>query len=88
MLALALMTAQAFPFNAVFFSYGLVLTTFHGVSEQTTGLYLLPLAASNFLGPVLLAPLFDIVGRRKMIVGTLPIRFTHTSTSASVFSSR
>jgi MFS family permease len=49
MLALALMTAQAFPFNAVFFSYGLVLTTFHGVSEQTTGLYLLPLAA--FSGP-------------------------------------
>ena len=45
------MTAQAFLFNAVFFSYGLVLTTFHGVSEQTTGLYLLPLAASNFFGP-------------------------------------
>jgi MFS family permease len=57
-------------FNAVFFSCGLVLTTFHGVSEQTTGLYLLPLAASNFFGPVLLAPLFDTVGRRKMIVGT------------------
>jgi MFS family permease len=70
MLALALMTAQAFLFNAVFFSYGLVLTTFHGVSEQTTGLYLLPLAASNFFGPVLLAPLFDTIGRRKMIVGT------------------
>jgi MFS family permease len=70
LLALALMTAQAFLFNAVFFSYGLVLTTFHGVPEQTTGLYLLPLAASNFLGPVLLAPLFDTVGRRKMIAGT------------------
>jgi MFS family permease len=54
----------------VFFSYGLVLTTFHGVPEQTTGLYLLPLAASNFFGPVLLAPLFDTVGRRKMICGT------------------
>jgi MFS family permease len=66
MLALALMIAQAFLFNAVFFSYGLVLTMFHGVSEQTTGLYLLPLAASNFFGPVLLAPLFE----PKMIVGT------------------
>jgi MFS family permease len=64
------MTAQAFLFNAVFFSYGLVLTTFHGVSEQSTGLYLLPLAASNFFGPVLLSPLFDIVGRRAMIAGT------------------
>jgi MFS family permease len=54
----------------VFFSYGLVLSTFHGVPERTTGIYLLPLAVSNFLGPVLLAPLFDIVGRRKMIAGT------------------
>jgi MFS family permease len=69
-LALTLMTAQAFLFNAVFFSYGLVLSTFHGVPERTTGIYLLPLAMSNFLGPVLLAPLFDIVGRRKMIAGT------------------
>jgi MFS family permease len=64
------MTAQAFLFSAVFFSYGLVLSTFHGVPERTTGIYLLPLAVSNFLGPVLLAPLFDIVGRRKMIAGT------------------
>jgi MFS family permease len=70
LLALTLMTAQAFLFNAVFFSYGLVLSTFHGVPERTTGIYLLPLAVSNFLGPVMLAPLFDIVGRRKMIAGT------------------
>ena len=53
----------------MFFSYGLVLSTFHGVPERTTGIYLLPLAVSNFLGPGLLAPLFDI-GRRKMIAGT------------------
>jgi hypothetical protein len=51
LLALVLLTAQAFLFNAVFFSYGLVLTNFHGVREHTTGLYLVPLAASNFLGP-------------------------------------
>jgi MFS family permease len=68
--ALTLMSAQAFLFNAVFFSYGLVLTTFHGVPEQRTGLYLLPLAVSNFFGPVLLASLFDSVGRRKMITMT------------------
>jgi MFS family permease len=73
LLALALLTAQAFLFNAVFFSYGLVLTTFHGVPEHTTGLYLVPLAASNFLGPILLAPLFDNVGRRKMITGTYAV---------------
>ncbi len=69
-LALALMTAQAFLFNAVFFSYGLVLTKFHGVPDRRTGLYLLSLAASNFLGPLLLGPLFDTVGRRRMIAGT------------------
>jgi hypothetical protein len=45
-LALTLMTAQAFLFNAVFFSYGLVLSTFHGVPERTTGIYLLPLAVT------------------------------------------
>jgi MFS family permease len=72
-LAATLLTAQAFLYNAVFFSYGLVLTTFHGVSEQSIGLYLLPLAASNFLGAVLLAPLFDIVGRRAMIAGTYAV---------------
>jgi MFS family permease len=69
-LALALMTAQAFLFNAVFFSYGLVLATFHGVAATRTGLFLLPLAVSNFLGPLLLGPLFDTVGRRIMIAGT------------------
>jgi MFS family permease len=69
-LALALMVAQAFLFNAAFFAYALVLTKFHGVAEQRTGLYLATLAASNFLGPVLLGPLFDTIGRRRMIAGT------------------
>ncbi len=72
-LALALMIAQAFLFNAVFFSYGLVLARFHGVSEGATGAYLVTLAASNFLGPLLLGPLFDTVGRRAMIAGTYAI---------------
>jgi MFS family permease len=72
-LAAVLLTAQAFLFNAVFFSYGLVLTTFHGVAEASTGLYLLPLAASNFLGPLLLSSFFDIVGRRTMIAGTYAV---------------
>jgi MFS family permease len=72
-LALALMIAQAFLFNAVFFSYGLVLARFHGVSEGATGAYLVTLAVSNFLGPLLLGPLFDTVGRRVMIAGTYAI---------------
>ncbi len=66
-LALSLMIAQAFLFNAVFFTYGLVLATFYGVPDRQTGLHLVVLAASNFLGPVLLGPLFDTVGRRIMI---------------------
>jgi MFS family permease len=66
-LALSLMIAQAFLFNAVFFSYGLVLATFYDVPDRQTGLHLVVLAASNFLGPVLLGTLFDTVGRRIMI---------------------
>jgi MFS family permease len=72
-LALTLMIAQSFLFNAVFFSYGLVLATFHNVPEGRTGIYLAPLAASNFLGPVLLGPLFDTIGRRIMISGTYAV---------------
>jgi MFS family permease len=72
-LALTLMIAQSFLFNAVFFSYGLVLTRFHNVPEGSTGIYLVPLAASNFLGPVLLGSLFDTVGRRSMISGTYAV---------------
>ncbi|MFO0611872.1 MAG: MFS transporter [Polyangiaceae bacterium] len=66
-LGLALMIAQAFFYNAIFFSYGLILTHFHGVSADRTGLYVLPFAAGNFLGPVVLGPLFDRWGRRVMI---------------------
>jgi MFS family permease len=68
--ALSLMVAQAFLFNAVFFTYGLVLTSFYHIQEARTGLYILPLAAGNFLGPLLLGHLFDTVGRKKMIAGT------------------
>jgi MFS family permease len=73
LVVLALMVAQAFLFNAVFFSYGLVLSKFHDVPEGGTGLYLATLAVSNFLGPLLLGPLFDTVGRRTMIAGTYAI---------------
>jgi MFS family permease len=66
-LALSLMIAQAFLFNAVFFTYGLVLVAFYNVPEQHTGLHLVVLAMSNFLGPLLLGALFDTVGRRIMI---------------------
>ncbi len=70
MLVLVLMAAQAFLYNALFFTYALVLIHFYGVKQQSAGFFLLPLAAGNFLGPVLLGKFFDTVGRRVMIAGT------------------
>src|SRR5262249_8292436 len=66
-LGLTLMVAQAFAYNAVFFTYGLVLGRFYGVPADRIGLYLLPFALGNLLGPLLLGHLFDTVGRRRMI---------------------
>ena len=69
-LGFTLMVAQAFFYNAVSFTYAMVLTRFYGIAEASVGLYLLPFAAGNFLGPLLLGPLFDRVGRRVMIAAT------------------
>jgi MFS family permease len=69
-LGLVLMTAQAFCYNAIFFTYALVLGRFYGVPPGDVGLYLLPFAISNFLGPLVLGPLFDTWGRRQMIATT------------------
>jgi MFS family permease len=67
---LALMASQAFFYNAIFFTYALVLTRFYGVPDARVGLYILPFAAGNVLGPLVLGPLFDVVGRRPMIAAT------------------
>ena len=67
---LALMAAQAFFYNAIFFTYALILTDFYGVRPDHVGYYLVPFAVSNFLGPVLIGRLFDTQGRRPMIVFT------------------
>ena len=67
---LSLMASQAFFYNAIFFTYALILTDFYGVPSDHVGWYLLPFAAGNFLGPVLLGRLFDIQGRRPMIAFT------------------
>ncbi|MDC7786563.1 MFS transporter [Rhodoplanes sp. TEM] len=70
LIGLVLMAAQAFFFNAVFFTYALVLTDFYGVAPEGVGWYILPFAVGNFLGPLLLGRLFDTLGRRPMIVFT------------------
>ncbi|WP_295546249.1 MFS transporter [uncultured Pseudacidovorax sp.] len=68
--ALGLMLSQAFFYNAIFFTYALVLTRFHGVDASRVALYIFPFALGNVLGPLLLGPLFDSVGRRRMIALT------------------
>ena len=73
LLCFVLITSQAFLYNAIFFTYALVLTRFYDVPSQHTGLYLLPFAVGNFLGPLLLGHLFDTLGRRVMISGTYTI---------------
>ena len=70
---LSLMAAQAFFYNAIFFTYALILTDFYGVPAQDIGWYLLPFAAGNFLGPVLLGRFFDTLGRRIMLTFTYAI---------------
>jgi MFS family permease len=69
-LGLSLMVAQAFFYNAIFFTYALTLTRFYDVAPERIGNYLLPFAAGNFLGPLVLGRAFDAFGRRVMIVAT------------------
>jgi len=70
LVGLSLMASQAFFYNAIFFTYALVLTDFYGVASGHVGKYILPFAAGNFLGPVLIGRLFDSWGRRPMIALT------------------
>jgi MFS family permease len=67
------MAAQAFFYNAIFFTFALVLSTFFAVPAERAGLYILPFAVSNFIGPLVLGWLFDHWGRRTMIAGTYSI---------------
>ena len=72
-LVLVLMIAQAFLFNAVFFTYGLVLNSAYHVPKPDVGLFILPLAIGNLMGPLILGHFFDTIGRRKMITGTYAV---------------
>jgi MFS family permease len=70
LVGLSLMVSQAFFYNAIFFTYALVLTEFYGISSNSVGLYIMPFAVGNFLGPLLIGRLFDTWGRRPMIALT------------------
>jgi MFS family permease len=72
-LGFVLMLTQAFFYNAIFFTYGLVLMRFYNVPAENVGGYLLPFALGNVLGPIVLGHLFDTIGRRRMIAATYAI---------------
>ena len=85
LVGLALMAAQAFFYNAIFFTYALVLTDFYDVPATKVGTYLLPFALGNFLGPLLLGRLFDVLGRRTMIAATYAISGVLLLASGALF---
>ena len=70
LVGLTLMAAQAFFYNAIFFTYALILTEFYAIPADRIGWYILPFAAGNVLGPLLLGRLFDTIGRKTMIAST------------------
>jgi MFS family permease len=86
LVGLLLMTAQAFFYNAVFFTYALILTNFYGISAGQIGWYILPFAAGNVLGPIVLGRLFDTIGRRTMIAATYAISGTLLAVTGYLFS--
>jgi len=86
LVGLCLMVAQAFFYNAIFFTFALVLTDFYGIASDHVGWYILPFAAGNFLGPLVLGRLFDTLGRRTMITLTYGISGVLLALSGYLFS--
>jgi len=79
------MITQSFLYNAIFFTYALVLTKFYHVTNNAVPLYGLAFAVGNLAGPLLLGHLFDTLGRRKMISGTYLISGAVLAFSAWLF---
>jgi len=70
LVGLVLMAAQAFLYNAIFFTYALVLSRFYHVPSDAIGFYIIAFAIANFLGPLILGSWFDTLGRKPMIAAT------------------
>jgi MFS family permease len=86
LVGLTLMAAQAFFYNAIFFTYALILTDFYAIPANAVGWYILPFAAGNVLGPILLGRLFDTVGRKIMIASTYALSGVTLAVTAYLFS--
>ena len=80
-----LMITQSFLYNAIFFTYTLVLTKVYGISESWAPAFLIAFAVGNLVGPLTLGKLFDTVGRRKMIAGTYLLSGVLLAISAAMF---
>jgi MFS family permease len=85
LVGLTLMAAQAFFYNAIFFTYALILTDFYDIPAHAVGWYILPFAAGNVLGPLLLGRLFDTVGRKIMIASTYALSGIMLAVTAYLF---
>jgi MFS family permease len=86
LVGLSLMSAQAFFYNAIFFTYALILTDFFDTPAQDVGWYILPFALGNVLGPILLGRLFDTIGRKTMIASTYALSGLLLAVTAALFS--
>lgn len=86
LVGLSLMASQAFFYNAIFFTYALILIDFYGTPADAVGWYILPFAAGNILGPLLLGRLFDTVGRKIMIGSTYAVSGVLLAATAYLFS--
>jgi MFS family permease len=84
-LGASLMISQSFLYNAIFFTYTLVLGKFYGVPSGSTPLYLIAFAVGNLLGPLTIGHFFDTIGRRKMIAGTYLLSGALLAVSAGLF---
>ncbi len=84
-LGLTMMITQSFLYNAIFFTQALVLENFFHISTGNVGYFFFAFAAGNLLGPLVLGPLFDTIGRRKMIFSTYVISALVLFASALLF---
>ncbi|MGH3830071.1 MAG: MFS transporter [Pseudonocardiaceae bacterium] len=85
-LGFSLMAPQAFLYNSIFFTSGLILVQFYKIEIQNTSYYLIPFALGNLLGPLVLGKLFDTIGRRKMLTFTYCVSGVLMTISALLFS--
>jgi MFS family permease len=84
-LGASLMITQSFLYNAIFFTYTLVLTKVYGIDESWAPAFLIAFAVGNLVGPLTLGHLFDTIGRRKMIAGTYILSGILLAISAALF---